>query len=133
MQEINNNQMKTILFIDDESSWLEVIKLSLKGGPYKIITAEGGEAALKTLHDRTPDLIMSDVRMPEINGFDLFEKIKQDPRLKSVPYVFMSSIDDFDAKRTAKSLGADGYIEKPFESDKMVSIISGFLTQIKNK
>jgi response regulator RpfG family c-di-GMP phosphodiesterase len=124
---------RTVLFIDDEPSWLEVIRLSLRNGPFRIITAEGGEAALKTLANKTPDLIMSDVRMPNINGFDLFEQVKKDPRLKTIPYVFMSSIDDFDAKRTAKTIGADGYIEKPFDSEQIKTIITDLLIQFRTK
>jgi CheY-like chemotaxis protein len=126
-------KLQTVLFIDDEPSWLEVIRLSLKDGPFKVITAEGGEVALKTLQKKAPDLIMSDVRMPNINGFDLFEQVKKDPRLKAVPYVFMSSIDDFDAKRIAKTLGADGYIEKPFDSEQIKTIIIDLLTQFRDK
>jgi CheY-like chemotaxis protein len=126
-------KLKTVLFIDDEPSWLEVIRLSLKDGPFSVITAEGGEVALKTLKKQAPDLIMSDVRMPNINGFDLFEEVKKDPRLKAVPYVFMSSIDDFDAKRMAKTLGADGYIEKPFDSEQIKTIIIDLLTQFRDK
>jgi YesN/AraC family two-component response regulator len=99
----------------------------------KVITAEGGERALKELHRHKPDLILSDVRMPDINGFDLFEKVKLDPTLKSIPYVFMSSIEDFDAKRTAKQIGADGYIEKPFNSAQIKSVITGLLKQFQGE
>ena len=122
---------KTILFIDDEPAWLEVIRLALKEAPFKVVTAEGGEEALKALQKKTPDLIMSDVRMPHINGFDLYEKVKHNPKYTRIPYVFMSSIDDFDAKRTAKELGADGYIEKSFDSDQLKTIITGLLLQVK--
>ncbi|MBI4810628.1 MAG: response regulator, partial [Ignavibacteriales bacterium] len=101
-------EIKTVLFVDDEPMWLEAIRLSLMGESFKIITADGGEAALKKLHRKKPDLIMSDVRMPFMNGFDLFVKVKADPKFKNVPYVFMSSIDDYDAKRMAKELGATG-------------------------
>jgi len=130
-QSKKSKEMKTVLFVDDEPMWLEAIRLSLKGGEFKIITAEGGETALKKLHQKMPDLIMSDVRMPYMNGFDLFLKVKDDPKLKNIPYVFMSSIDDFDAKRTAKELGADGYIEKPFDSDQIKNVVIDFLAQIK--
>ena len=57
--------------------------------------------------------------MPFMNGFDLFEKVKQNPKLQDIPYVFMSSIDDFDARKTAREIGADDYVEKPVDSDQM--------------
>ena len=67
---------KLVLFIDDEPMWLEAIRLSLKDQTLNIITADGGEAALETLEKKTPDLIMSDVRMPIMNGFDLFLRVR---------------------------------------------------------
>jgi response regulator RpfG family c-di-GMP phosphodiesterase len=122
---------KTILFIDDEPAWLEAVRLLFKETPFRIVTADGGEAALKEIHKKRPDLIMIDVRMPHINGFDLYEQVKHNPKYKSIPYVFMSSIDDFDAKRTAKELGADGYIEKSSDSDQIKTIIINLLPRVK--
>ncbi|MBI5475737.1 MAG: response regulator [Ignavibacteriales bacterium] len=130
MRKTSKQELKTVLFVDDESMWLEAIRLSMKGEQFKILTADGGEEALKKLQRQKPDLIMSDVRMPVMNGFDLFIKVKDNPKLKDIPYVFMSSIDDFDAKKTAKELGADGYIEKPFDSDHIKSIVIDLLTRL---
>src|SRR6266852_4215203 len=108
---------KTVMLIDDETQWLELIRQVLADESYKVITASSGESALKKMHRQKPDLILSDVRMPVLNGFDLFEKVKSDPQLRSIPYVFMSSIDDFDAMRTAREIGADDYFEKPFDAE----------------
>ncbi len=128
-----NKKKSTVLFVDDEPAWLEIIRLALPDKKLNILTAEGGEAALKALHKKVPDLIMSDVHMPYINGFDLFQEVKKDPKLNKIPYVFMSSIDDFDAKRTAKDIGADGYIEKPFDSEQIRNIISDLLSRFHKK
>jgi len=121
----------TVLFVDDEAPWLEAIKISVKGASFKIITADSAEAALKALQHNTPDLILSDIRMPVMNGFDLFEKVRKNPKLKKVPYVFMTSIDDFDAKRTAREIGADGYVEKPYDYDTVKSIVLELLMRFK--
>ena len=67
-----------------------------------------------------------------MNGFDLFEKIRSDPRYRNVPYVFMSSIDDFDARRTAKEIGADDYVEKPIDTEQVESIVLKLLTRFKD-
>ncbi|MBA4313210.1 MAG: two-component system response regulator [Chlorobiaceae bacterium] len=133
MKPAQKQNLKTVLFVDDESMWLEAIRLSLKGEKFKILTADGGEEALKKLERKIPDLIMSDVRMPFMNGFDLYEKVKSNPKFKNIPYVFMSSIDDFDAKRTAKDLGAEGYIEKPFDSEQIKTIVLDFLKRFPPK
>lgn len=121
----------TILFIDDETSWLEAIRMAVGEEPLTIITAASGEEALRKIRQRKPDLILSDVRMPEMNGFDLFEKVRSNPKFKTVPYVFMSSIDDFDAKRTAKLIGADGYIEKPFDLESVKRVVLDLLLRFK--
>ena len=128
------NKSKTVLLVDDESPWLEMIQMAVQGErAFKVITAKSGEDALKQLRRRRPDLILSDVRMPIMNGFDLFEKVRNIPRLKGIPYVFMSSIDDYDAKRTAKQLGADAYVEKPFDTTKVRTIVLDLLTRFRTK
>ena len=118
---------KTVLFVDDESLWLNAVKAAVRGGPVKVMTAAGGEEALEKMLRQRPDLILSDVRMPVMNGFDLYEKVKSNPKLRSIPYVFMSSIDDFDARKTAKDIGADDYVEKPFDATGVRSILAELL------
>jgi YesN/AraC family two-component response regulator len=123
---------KTVLFIDDETPWLSMIKTAVEDAPFEVITADSGEAALRKIKRKKPDLILSDVRMPTMNGFDLFEKIRSNPRFRDVPYVFMSSIDDFDARRTAKEIGADDYVEKPIDTEQVESIVIKLLTRFKD-
>ena len=126
-----SRKQKTVLFIDDELAWLEAIKLSVHDQSLKVMIAESGEKALRQLQRTTPDLIVSDVRMPTMNGFDLFEKVRSIPKLHDVPYVFMSSLDDFDAKYTAKKLGADDYIERPIKIDEVKKVVLGLLLRFK--
>ena len=121
------------MLIDDETLWLDLVQQVLANEAYKVVTASSGEAALKKLHSIRPDLILSDVRMPVLNGFDLYEKVRSDPKLKSIPYVFMSSIDDFDAMRTARELGADDYFEKPFDAEGVKDIVLNLLIRFKNR
>lgn len=124
---------QTVLLIDDEILWLDLIREALAGESYNVITANGGEAALRKLQRKKPDLIVSDVRMPVINGFDLFEKIKSNPKLRTIPYVFMSSIDDYDARRTARQLGADDYLEKPFDAEGIKHAVLNLLMKFREK
>ena len=127
------NNHKTILLVDDETSWLEAMTDALSQESYEVISADSGEAALQKLGSMRPDLILSDVRMPVMNGFDLYELVKKDPRLNSIPYVFMSSIDDFDAKHVAKELGVDDYVVKPFDSEDAKTIVYELLQRFKSK
>jgi DNA-binding response OmpR family regulator len=121
----------TVLLIDDEAQWLELISEALADESYSIITASSAEAALKKLEKNRPDLILSDVRMPILNGFDLFEKVRSNPKFRGIPYVFMSSLDDYDAKKTARDLGADDYFEKPFEAEGVKTIVLNLLLRFK--
>ncbi len=124
---------KTVLFVDDESLWLDAVRSAVNKAQVSVMTAGGAEEALEKMLTKKPDLILSDVRMPVMNGFDLFEKVKNIPGLRSVPYVFMSSLDDFDARKTAKDIGADAYIEKPFDLGQVKSIIADLLLRFSDK
>ena len=128
-QRSGSSRAKQVLFVDDEALWLSTVKETVRDPSVRIITAASGEAALKKLERSTPDLILSDVRMPVMNGFDLFEQVKRNPKWKHVPYVFMSSLDDYDARHTAKILGADDYVEKPIDTDQVRSIVLTLLTR----
>ncbi|TAK62274.1 MAG: response regulator [Bacteroidetes bacterium] len=127
-----NKLNKTILLVDDERPWLDIMSHVLKEKSFKVMTAESGTEALKKLQARKPDLILSDVRMPEMNGFDLYQHVRSEPKNKGIPYVFMSSIDDYDAIHVAKELGADGYVAKPYDIDDAKSTINQLLVKFVN-
>ena len=124
---------RTVFLIDDESSWLQAISGILRKEGFRVVTSESGEDALTKLKQQKPDLILSDVRMPVMNGFDFYEKVRSNPGLASVPFVFMSWIDDYDAKRVAKELGADDYMEKPYDTSAMRIIIRGLFSRFGNR
>jgi len=121
------------MLIDDEAPWLQVMTTALQGESFNVITASSGEAALRQMRRKKPDLILSDVRMPDMNGFDLFEKVRSDVTLKGVPFVFMSFLDDFDARKVAKELGADDYVAKPFDTREAKTIVLNLLKRLHEK
>jgi DNA-binding response OmpR family regulator len=120
-------QKKQILIVDDEPSWLRILTYFLKDKGYDVRAAQSGMEALATLGSFTPDLILSDVRMPDMNGFDLLDSIKKLPNTTATPVVFFSAIDDFDARKTARDLGATDYIVKPFDEKDVGLVISKYL------
>ncbi|MBI3195492.1 MAG: response regulator [Ignavibacteriae bacterium] len=120
---------KTIMLVDDEKPWLDIMSHVLKEKSFRVMAAESGVEALKMLQRKTPDLILSDVRMPVMNGFDLYQQVRSETKNKNIPYVFMSSIDDYDAMHVAKELGADGYVTKPYDIDDAKTTINQLLTQ----
>jgi CheY-like chemotaxis protein len=122
---------KTLLLIDDENIWLDTMEEALEAESYKVVTADSGQGALTKLAKVKPDLILSDVRMPDMNGYDLYEKIKAIPKLNHVPFVFMSALDDYDAKKAAKNLGVDDYVLKPYDTNEIKRIVLDLLERLK--
>lgn len=122
---------KNVLVVDDEVAWLKIISHFLKTKGYTVRTAASGTEAIASVSHFKPDLILSDVRMPDMNGFDLIHNFKQLPSTSLTPIVMFSAIDDFDARRTAKQLGATDYVVKPFSEDEMESIIARFIQSDK--
>lgn len=120
-------QKKQILIIDDEPAWLRILTYYLRDKGYDVRSAQSGNEALTTLDSFTPDLILSDIRMPDMNGFDLLDNIKKLPHFTSTPVVFFSAIDDFDARKTARDLGATDYIVKPFDENDVGRMIAKYL------
>jgi len=118
---------KHILVIDDEPAWRKITSHILRNHGYDVLTAGSGAEALKALTTFKPDLILSDVRMPDMNGFDLVDSLKSNPATSSTPVIFFSAIDDYDARKMARTLGAVDYLIKPFNEEEVSSVLSKHL------
>ena len=125
--------LNSVMVVDDESSIRSAVEQWLSLSGFQVQLFSRADECLAQLPRHFAGVILSDVRMPVTNGFELFEKVRSIPRLKKVPFVFMSSLDDYDAKRTAKVLGADDYIEKPFDLDYAKTIILNLLMRFRTK
>lgn len=118
---------KQILIVDDEPVWLKVLTQMLRTKGYTVREAASGADALNTLKSYEPDLILLDVRMPDMNGFDLLDHIKKLPKLSAKPVVFVSGMDDFHAKKVARELGAADYLLKPIDEKEVNSVLAKYL------
>lgn len=118
---------KHILVVDDEPSWLSAVTMVLQSKGYEVKTAVSGTEALKALKHFKPDLILSDIRMPDLNGFDLLDLVKKNPAIAATPVVFLSAIDDYHARKVARDLGAADYILKPVDESDMLSALEKYL------
>ena len=125
--ELPVKRKKNILVIDDEPAWLKITSHILRSHGYDVQTAGSGAEALRALKTFRPDLIFSDVRMPDMNGFELVDNLKRNPVTSSTPVIFFSAIDDYDARKVARTLGAVDYLIKPFNEDEVSSILSRHL------
>jgi signal transduction histidine kinase/DNA-binding response OmpR family regulator/ligand-binding sensor domain-containing protein len=111
----NDNKAKThsLLIVEDEADVREFLSNDLSEN-YSVTLAENGEDGLVKLKQNEPDLVVSDVMMPEMNGFDLCEKIKSNPETCHIPVVLLTALDDKESTIKGLEFGADDYISKPF-------------------
>jgi two-component system sensor histidine kinase/response regulator len=116
-----------ILIVDDEPELLEIASAYLEMEGYTPLTALNGAEALELIKSTRPDLIISDITMPGMSGFDLFEKIRSNHALQDIPFVFLSGHTDLQHIMTGKELGSDDYLLKPFEPQMLISTIKGKL------
>jgi len=108
-----------ILLVDDEPDLLEGLKLRLEVGGYRVLTADNGLTALEVLAETRPDLIISDIMMPVMDGFDFFQAVRSDSRWLEVPFIFLSGSDTKEDVRYGKLLGAEEYVVKPFDPEEL--------------
>ncbi len=121
---------KQILIVDDEPAWLKILSYILRRKEYEVREESGAEEALESLKEFRPDLIVSDVRMPVMNGFDFLEKIKNSRNNAENPFVFVTAIDDHESRKVATEPGAADYLTKPFDEDEVVKVLSRYIKQL---
>jgi len=118
---------KKILVVDDEPRLLKVITIRLKASGYEVITAQDGAEALEKAKSLNPDLIILDVLMPKVDGYEACRLLKFDEKYKSIPVIMLTAkAQDID-KAMGKKVGADDYIAKPFETQDLVDKIKKHL------
>ena len=112
----------TILVVDDDESIRELLRLHLSAAGYEVHVAGDAISAGYMVLRSAPDLIITDVSMPHMDGFEFVAALKSDKSLPYIPVVFLTSIEDGDHR--GKELGAVGYITKPVRADKLLSLVA---------
>jgi DNA-binding response OmpR family regulator len=115
---------RTILVVDDEPDLLNAVRLYLEDEGYQVLTATNGEEALAKVRTRLPDLIVLDVMMPEMNGFEALAEIR---RASNVPVIMLTVKGEESDKVRGLGLGADDYVTKPFSQRELLSRIQAVL------
>lgn len=116
--------MKKILVIEDEDLIRESIEDLLLFEGFEVITAENGKKGVYLATQTQPDLILCDVMMPMLNGYEVLEQVRQNQALSTVPFLFLTSMMDRRSNRKGMSLGADDYLEKPCTKDELLGAIA---------
>ncbi len=106
--------MKKILIADDRSEVVELVKVTLEGEGYQSIDASDGREALEKIKREKPDLVLLDIVMPKMDGFEVLSQLKKDPVLKEIPIIMLTAKGQKSDQEKGKELGATGYIIKPF-------------------
>lgn len=114
---------KLILTVDDSPSMRMLLKASLTAQGYRIETAEDGEHGLERLHEVKPDLLITDINMPKMDGFGLIEAVRATSSYRGLPILVLSTEFSDEKKTRARVAGATGWITKPFDADKLGAAI----------
>jgi DNA-binding response OmpR family regulator len=116
-----------ILVADDQPEIVENLQLLLETEGYRVLGASDGVEALDVLQSQPVDLILADIAMPRLNGYQLYERARQDPRWVAIPFIFLSARALDSDVRYGKELGADDYLTKPFQPEDVLATVVGRL------
>ncbi|MDJ0591333.1 MAG: response regulator [Pleurocapsa sp. MO_226.B13] len=119
--------MKKILVVDDDLILRKVLQNSLEQKGYQVISVGSAKEALNQFNQDVPDIIVSDVSMPEMNGFEFCRQLRSQPSGKLIPFIFLSAKDDLDDRIQGHTIGADSYLTKPFEMKELLAHIEALI------
>ena len=112
----------TILVVDDDEGLRQLLRLHLTSAGYEVLLAEDAIAAGYLVLRQPPDLIISDVNMPHMDGFEFVAALKSDKTLPYIPVIFLTSLEEGDQR--GKELGAVGYLTKPIRADRLLAMVA---------
>ncbi|ADY65448.1 MULTISPECIES: response regulator [Rhizobium/Agrobacterium group] len=112
-----------ILTVDDSASIRMTTKIALTGAGYQITEAVDGQDGLAKAKAANFDLIVTDLNMPNMNGLEMIEALRQSPAHTGIPIIFLTTESDADMKARAKAAGATGWLTKPFDAEHLVKIV----------
>ena len=127
----NTAKTSTILLVDDNPTNLQLLFGTLKGLGHKLLVAKSGEDALKVAQWAQPDLILLDILMSGIDGFETCQRLKENPQTRDIAVIFLSALDDTDDKIKGLQMGAVDYIAKPFQAEEVIARVETHLTIVR--
>lgn len=128
MELLHENPYNNILVVDDQPDNLRILSSMLRKQGYHVRLALSGQMALMACEKVLPDLILLDIMMPDLDGYQVCQKLKQNPKMKEVPIIFISALDDVLDKVKAFNVGGVDYITKPFQIEEVLARVKNQLT-----
>lgn len=113
----------TILTVDDSRAMRDMLRHSLMAAGFRVIQAEDGLHGLEVLASETPDVIVTDINMPRMDGFGFIQAVRQNEARRATPVLVLTTEVDIEKKNRAREAGATGWIVKPFDPEKLVDAI----------
>lgn len=123
---------KRLLIVDDEPNLLRAVDAVLRNEGFETSTARNGRDALLSVAQNLPDLIVSDIRMPGMDGYTLARRLRSAPAYALIPIVFLSAKGEMQDRVEGFRSGVDVYLTKPFEPDELVAVINNILQRVEN-
>jgi len=118
---------KRILIVDDEDDLRKMLKLCFQALDYDILEASDGKEGLDKARSEKPDLMILDLMLPKMDGYKICRMLKFDEKFKHIPIIMFTSRGEDEYRATGKEVGADAYVQKPFETDALVGKIRELL------
>ncbi|MGE0127050.1 MAG: response regulator transcription factor [Blastocatellales bacterium] len=122
---------KRLLVVDDDPGLLRAVAETLRAEGYEVTTARRGAEALVRVAETLPDLIVSDIRMPGMDGYDLIRNLRAAPRTRIIPIIFLTAKDETADRIAGFRSGVDAYLTKPFEPEELLAVISNILDRVQ--
>ena len=122
-----------ILVVDDDPKDLELLLETLKNTDFQVMTATNGNEALLKLKNQKPSLILLDIVMPEMNGYQFCQMLKSESAYKDIPIVFFTCKNTDEDKQWGYDLGANDYISKPYTREELFTVLRKFFPQNQKK
>ena len=124
------SEQKQLLLVDDEPGIRESVQAYLEDNDdWKVTAASNAEEAWQTIEAQTPDLIISDIMMPQVNGYEFLAKLREDPRYRSIPVVFLTARGMTSDRIQGYEAGCDAYLSKPFDPEELEAIVKNLLSK----
>ncbi|MEA3328783.1 MAG: response regulator [Candidatus Omnitrophota bacterium] len=122
-----------ILVVDDEQRLVEMLKTRLEANHYQVITAFDGQEALKKAREEKPDLMILDLMLPKLDGYQVCRLLKFDKTMDKTPIIMLTALGQRDDREWGKKVNADAYITKPFEAEELLECIRRLITKTGKK
>ncbi|RMG98977.1 MAG: hybrid sensor histidine kinase/response regulator [Chloroflexi bacterium] len=126
----NPNTQWTILIVEDSPLQMELLKRTLEQKGYNVVTATDGAQALAHIHQTKPSLVISDIAMPNMDGYELCEAIKQNPDFRDIPVILLTNLSDPEDIIRGLNAGADNYVVKPYDEAYLLARVDNLLSNV---